>query len=190
MELLNQPDRLTASVFAERRAFTGEERRILTAMRNKKLIFYGGAYTTFTGILIYAWFYGNMRSYRFGEDEVERYSYVAPILISFFFIVLTIYFLRLYLQNLHPLLKDLKAGEKELIFFQPAPYKTPFFEQYYISNVPYRKKMLQVDKGFYELAIQGEQGRISIAPHSRFVFILKIGDLKIEFSEKNTALDI
>ena len=185
---INNPS-IQAVLLQEQKSMSPGEIRILQMIRNKKLLFIVSSYCTFLAILALGWLYGGGRSARWGEEEVRRYRYVAPIVIAFFFIVLTIYFVNYYLKSLYPYIKDIKRGVKELLYFEPDSYKTPFFDTYYIRTVSKKNSLVRISKELYDAIQPGCKACMAISPAARFVFSIDVNGKKMEFNEKNALID-
>ena len=185
-----RPSALKPTLLQEQKLLSKEEKRVLRIIWQRKLVIIGSTYICFVLLLFFAWVYSGARSYRFGEDEVARYQYVSLILIGFFFIVLTIFFIRYYLKVAHTFRRDLQHGIKELVYFEPVGYKTPFFDTYYIRNIPGRKKNVRVNKQFFESIVPGCQACVGITPHAQFVFSIEVGGQEMYFNEKNSIMEL
>ncbi|MBL7740724.1 MAG: hypothetical protein JNK14_16010, partial [Chitinophagaceae bacterium] len=113
---------------------------------------------------------------------------VAPYVFLFFFIVLTVYFVSYYRKSVHPFIKDLKEGIKELLYFPAESYKTPFFNAYYIKTPSKKNAMIRVSKEMYDSIQPGSKGCLCLSPRARFVFFIEVAGKKIEFNEKNSRI--
>ena len=123
------------------------------------------------------------------KEKLERYLYVAPIVVGFLFLVLTIYFIRYYLQTVHPYRQDLKNGMKELVYFIPEPYKTPFFETFYIRTISEQRPLVRISPELYQQVQPGSEAIMGIAPRSHFVFYIAVGNEVLEFDHRSASLD-
>ena len=183
-------------LLSEQQPLTVAEKNILIKIRDKKIRLLATTYATLLAILIFAWVEGPSRGSRWGrrssitEEDINRFRIVAPIVIAFFFIILTIYFINYYLKTLHPYIKDIKAGIKELLYYEPESYKTPFFETYYIKTISKKRAMVRVTKELYDAIQPGCRACISLSPSARFVFSISVDEKIMEFNEKNSILDL
>lgn len=169
---------------------TEDEKKILKKIRDKKLFYILSSYFALTGILLFAIIESWGKSYRYGEDEVSRFKAIAPYFYSFLFIILTAYFGNYYFKLVHPFVKDVKKGLKEVIFFQPEKFQTPFFEEYYLVTPIKGKPRIKINKELFE-AIQIETTAfVSLALYSRFMFSIDINGRKMEFNDSNVRIDI
>jgi len=169
---------------------TKEEEAVLRKMKNKKLVFLFTTYLTLTGIIIYAWIYGVQRSYRWGPDEVARAKKLAPFLMSFLFLLLTIYFYYYFKNSIHPLIKDLKSGLKKNHYFIPGKYMPPFVAEYYLKTPLSKIPLIKVDKDFYAAIQADSTACISYAPYSKFVLSVEVDREKINFNYSVAMDDI
>ena len=180
-------------LLSEQQPLTTAEKNILIKIRDKKIWIILSSYVVLLTVLILAWAggpYKGRRSRSITEEDIERYKVVAPILIGIFFIALTIYFVNYYFKTLHPYIKDIKAGIKELLYYEPESYKTPFFETYYIKTISKKRAIVRVTKELYDAIQPGCRACISLSPSARFVFSIAVDEKKIEFNEKNSILDL
>lgn len=167
-----------------------DEADVLTKIRNRKLVFILGTYGSLVGVLIYAWIDGFFRSFRWGPDAVKRYEHVAPYLIIFSFVILTIYFIHYYFNSVHPLIKDLKSGMKRIQFFVPGKYQTPFVAEYYLKTPLKKVPLIKIDKDFYDRIHTGSVACICFAPHSKFVLSIEVDRAKVNFNYSVAMDDI
>ena len=90
----------------------------------------------------------------------------------------------------HPYEKDIKGGMKEIIYFKPESYKTPFFSEYYIVTPLKNKKRIKVTAEIFQSIHNTAIASITCAPHSSFVFEVEVGKKEMTFNETNEPLDI
>ncbi len=169
----------------EKGFLTTEERIILEKIRNKKLLFIASTYGTLVVVLIIGWIKGWLESTHRGEEETNRFSIIAPFLIAFFFIMLTGYFIKYYIKAVHPFVLDLKRGNKELVYFTPEKYKTPFFAEYFLKTELKKKKLVRISLEMYDSIQYQSSACIYLAPVSQFVFKIVVDDKSISFSDKH-----
>lgn len=184
-----QPN-LQAILLQEEKTLSVNEEVILQRIWKKKILFIGATYLAFVVVLVVAWVYGPEIAARNEYEERLRYEKLAPPLIIFFFVLLTVYFIRYYLRSAHPFWKDVKKGVKELIYFEPKPYKTPFFDRYYIQTISKKRAMVQISKEMYDAILPGAKACIALSPYARFVFSIHVDDKTMLFNEKNSILDM
>jgi hypothetical protein len=143
-----------------------------------------------TGVLLYAIIDSWGRSYKYGEEEVSRFKALAPYFYSFIFSALTIYFGNYYFKLVHPFVKDVKKGLKEVIFFQPDKYQTPFFEEYYLGTPIKGKLRIKINKELFEAIQMGTTAFVSLALYSRFIFSIDINGKKLTLNDSSAIIDI
>ena len=189
---------IQAILLTEQQPLTQAEKTILKRIAKKKLRSMALVYAVLVGVLILAWLNGptsGRRAYSRNsspeaiEERWERFRVVAPIVISFFFTVLTIYFYRYFRQTVYRFLRDIKVGKKDLVYFEPSVYKTPFFESYYIQTILRKRPTIKVSKEFYEQVHPESRACLAISQHAKFVFYLKVDDQQINFDERNISMD-
>jgi hypothetical protein len=173
----------------EQRALTSEEARILSRIRDKKIVHIASTYLVLSFILVFAWLYGWTKTFGMKEEDAGAFDVVGPLVILFLFITLTIFFVNYYLKAVRPFVRDLKAGYKELIFFEPESYKTPFFDAYYIKTPSKKNAVIRISKEFYDSIKPGCKACLCLTPHARFPFSIDVDGKRIEFNEKNTRVD-
>src|SRR5215213_3533041 len=98
----NSSNRLQSVLFIEKKMMTTEEKRILRVLRNRRFFFAASTYCTLSAVLIVAWIQGWAKSTKYGEEEVQRYTFIAPIVISFCFVMLTIFFSHYFYKTVFP----------------------------------------------------------------------------------------
>lgn len=182
-------------LLSEQKSLTANERKSLISIRNKKGLYIGSTYLLLSGLLIFAWvngpYSGGRRSkHQITQEDIDRYNVVAPIVISFLLLLLTIYFFNYYRKTLHTYIKDIKGNIKVLYYFEPESYKTPFFDTYYIKTISRKRPMVRITKELYDAIQPGCKACISMSPFARFVFTIEVEDKKMEFNEKNSILDL
>jgi hypothetical protein len=171
----------------EQQPLTNGEKYILQTIRNKKLLFLLGAYISLVGVLVRV-------CYNLWENMSQKLKLIwfinTPlVIISFFFLALTIFFLKYYLEAVHPFMKDLKRGMKDIIWFNPERYKTPFFEEFYLKTVFKKMPLVKINKEIYDAIHDKATACISISPSARFVFSIDIEGHLLQFNEKDFIIE-
>lgn len=173
----------------EQRELTGGERRVLAAIRNKRLLFVGSAYGAFLVVLVLGWIEGWLQAVEIYEEEADQLRSAAAYTVLFFFLLLTIYFVNYYFKSVHPFVRDLKLGYKDLLYFQPLPYKTPLFDAYYVKTPSAKNAMIRISKEMFDLIQPGSKACLVLSRYARFPFLLEIEGRRIEFTEKHARRD-
>jgi hypothetical protein len=161
---------------------TGKEISVLKTTKNKKLLYILSTYGSLTIILIFAMIRGWHRSAVYSEDALARVNKIGPYFFAFFFVLLTAYFIRYYFQSVHPYIKDLREKQKKTIFFQPLRYKTPAFEEFFLTTPLEKKALVRITRYDYEEFINGDTLCFDTAPHSGYIFRLLKNEKEIKFS--------
>jgi hypothetical protein len=154
----------------------------LKAARNKKLLYILSTYGTLAIVLIFAMIRGWERAAYYSEDELASANKIGPYFFAFFFLLLTVYFVRYYFQPVHPYVKDLREKQKKTIFFQPLHYKTPAFEEFFLTTPLDKKPLVRIYRADYEEFITGDTLCFDTAPHSGYIFRLLKNEKEIKFS--------
>jgi hypothetical protein len=183
----------------EQRPLTEDERGILWRIVNRKLRFLLSTYVVLATILFFLWFFGRkgISGSRWGrpripltEEQVSRFALLAPYLAGFFFILLTIYFYRHYRKLTYPYIKDVREGVKTVMFFVPERYKTPYFDAYYLKTAFRKKSMIRISKQLYDSIGPESFASIAYTPHAKFVFAIECENVKMNFNEKNSIIEM
>src|SRR5215212_3745515 len=102
-------------------------------------------------------------------ETIFRYKRAVYILTGSSFLIFTILFLVYYFRTIYPYTRDLKRGLKTVSWFYPVPYKTPFFENFFLKTGSPKKPALSIPKHLYEAVQPGVLACIMFAPSSRFL---------------------
>jgi hypothetical protein len=183
------PDFLSTGIDTskDQQPLSNGEKYILATIRNKKLLFLSGAYITLAGLLV-----------KFVFDLwTESDGWMKPVLLinsplmitTFFFIVLTVFFLKYYFNAVHPFTKDISRKKKDIISFSAEKYKTPYFEEFFLKTPLKKRSLIKVNKEFYDAIQDNSVAHMSVAPFSRFVFSIELGNQKIQFNEKHFIIE-
>jgi hypothetical protein len=172
----------------EQQELTSEERNILWNLRNKKLFFLLGAYFSLSYVLVDAWTRVYPGTYIEAVKELFRFRIYPVWFLLFLFILLTILFTRYFLKSVYPLFKDLKAGKKQIIFFVPGKYQTPFFAEYYLKTPSQKTPLIRINKNLYDTIQNDSSAHINVSLYSRFVFSIEVNGIKEKFNY-STAID-
>ena len=173
---------LPISSTREQLNFTSDEQNILWRLRNRKLLFLSGAYLSLSWVLIDVWSRVYAGNYWEAIKELFRFRIYPIWYLWGLFIILTIYFTRYFLKSVYPLIKDLKAGKKLVIYFVPGRYQTPFFAEYYLQTPSQRTPLVRISKEVYDSIRVDTTASISVSPYSRFVFSIEVNGIKQKFN--------
>jgi len=168
--------------------FTSEEQNILWRLRNKKLFFLVGAYLSLSYVFIDGWTRVFPGTYWEAVKELFRFRIYPIWYLWCLFIILTIYFSRYFLKSIYPLIKDLKAGRKQVIYFIPGKYQTPFFAEYYLQTPSQKTPLIRISKEMYDSIHVDSTAAISMSLYSKFVFSIEVNGKKESFNY-STAID-
>jgi hypothetical protein len=179
-----------AELLREKKPLSQEERQILVKIRDRKLLYVVSTYLVLLAIIAFGIF--KMKS-RLQDDEENKqlpiFLAVAPYVFGVLFIGLTSYFAHFYYKVVHPFVKDLKSGTKDVIHFQPEPYKTPFFDAFYVRTPSQKNAMMRIDKEMYQLIRPDATASLTLSTYGRFVFSLEIEGRRLNFTEKDARVD-
>lgn len=172
----------------EERPLSGKDLHLLKTRRNKQILLLLSGYAPFIAVGIYMLMAGPAsvptrsrlgRELVLDEDDKQRIWTLVPYFVAFVFILLNIYFGKLYFQSLRPLLKDIRENRKQALFFKPEKNPMDVFNKYYLSTPVFDLQQIQVSKeDFYSI---GDGGDIclEIAPHSAFILRFLSGEREI-----------
>jgi ABC-type antimicrobial peptide transport system permease subunit len=185
------PERISRT---EERPLSNEDVALLKAKRNKQLTFLLSGYLPFIAFGLFILFMGpyslnTPRRRIMGEftkiniDDAEKIRFwtVAPWFLGFMFILLSIYFARLYFQSLKPLSKDIKLNKKQLLFFKPVKNSMAFFNKYYLSTPLYQNQQIEVSREAFESINDNDELHLEVGPDSTFIFRLCNGNKEIKY---------
>jgi hypothetical protein len=113
--------------------------------------------------------------------ESERAKKVAPVLFSFFFLALTIFFIKYYLETVHLYNKDIKGDKKNIVEFECIKYQMPFFNRYYLKTPVEQKQVVEINKDTFEKLGEKESLFFEIAPYSSKILNLKSKEAVITY---------
>jgi len=167
------------------------DRANLTLKRNKQLTYLLSSYIPLALILVYVFINGLAVIYRekkfpyqqheIDEDDITKFALVAPYVCGFFFLMLTLFFIRFFLQTAAPLIKDIKQNKKLLLYIKPEKTEMAFFNKYYITTPVQKKQQVQIDSEDFN-NITGQSDLIlEIAPHSQIILRLTNNGKEIRF---------
>lgn len=128
---------------------TSDDLSRLQAFKWKQLKLIFIAYIPLSMILLYMLIDGmgtierNKRTGRMelDDEDITRFHEVVPWVCGFLFLMLTLYFLKLYLSSLAPVLKDLRRKEKTLLHFMTEKSDMATWDKFYLLT-PIRKSQL------------------------------------------------
>lgn len=121
---------------------------------------------------------------------MQRMARLAPYFYFVVFLLIIGYFINYYYKLLYPLSRDLKEGHKEILYYDPEKYQTPFFAEYYIVTPVSKRSRVKISKEVFDAIRPGSIAAISYSIHSHFIFSIEVGDKEIEFNETNELADI
>ncbi len=106
---------------------------------------------------------GGSGRHKFNAEDWVRFYKVIPWFLAFILALLTGYFIYYYLKVVHPYVKDAKQGLKEIVFFKPEKYKTPFFAEYYLVTPIKNKLRIKINQELYDAVQEDTVAFISLA---------------------------
>jgi hypothetical protein len=169
---------------------TGIEKNILRKIRNLRTTFILSTYFSLSFGLIQAW------TYIFGDEpywgllELFRFRFFLSQFVLLLFIVITVFFLRYYLKVVHPFVKDIKTGTKEVICFLPERYKTPFFSDFYLETPLKNKSLIKISQDLYDAIPGNPTACVSLSHHARYVFMVEIAGRQMKFKGDDAFVDL
>jgi hypothetical protein len=178
----------------EERPLSDDDLALLKAKRNKQLLFLLSGYLPFIAFALFILLMGpyslntnrrgimrDVTKLDIGEDQSSRFWTVAPYFLGFMFILLTIYFARLYFQSLKPLMKDIKVNNKQLLYFKPVKNPMAFFNKYYLSTPLFQNQQIEVSRDDFESIHDNDELHLEVGPESTFILRLCNGNKEIKY---------
>jgi hypothetical protein len=174
----------------EQVTLNSSERETLAKIRKKKTLFLVLAYMALIFILVVIYLTGFIKSPQASVENIQHYRRGATILTGSCFIVFTCVFIIHYFRSVYPYTRDINGGVKTISWFYPSSYKTPFFDNFFLKTGSRKKPMLSIPKHLYDAIQPGVLAFIAFAPASRFVLLLDINGLQIEFNDENSGFEL
>jgi hypothetical protein len=174
-------------------SLTREEKSILKKIRNKKRRFFLSTLGGFLLLIPIGYFYSinrqGTRYGRFDDESLERMQRITPWFMLFVLILIIIYFIRYYFKLIHPVNKDLEEGMKEVLYYDPGKYQTPFFAEYFIITPIAKRSRIRISKEIFDKIRPDSFATISYSIYSHFIFSIEVDNNKILFNETNERID-
>lgn len=161
-----------------------DDRAILIHKRNKQLRYLLVSYIPLALILAYVFFSGPSgvyRSHEADDDDVKNFSIAAPYTCGFFFLLLTGFFIRYYLQTAAPLVKDIRKNKKLLLSIKVEKTDMSFFSKYYLTTPIRAEQQIQISgEDFYSI-LDDSRLVLEITPYSQSILRLTNNEKQITF---------
>lgn len=163
---------------------------MLKKQRDRQLLFFIPPYIVLAGIVTYLWSSGvdslnagrsRYMRMEFSEDDAMRFRVVAPYAFSFFLLLGTIYFGRVFFLVILPIMKDIKSAGKSLVYYIPDKNPMPFFNKYYLSSPLYNKRQIQVSREDFESIPDNTEICLEIGAVSQTVLRLQYNNRDLKF---------
>jgi hypothetical protein len=174
----------------EEQPLSETDRTNLILKRNKQLIYLLSAYVPLALILAYVFLNGLSVIYRekypypkheITDEDITNFALVAPYVCGFFFLLLTFFFIRYYLQTAAPLIKDIRKNKKHLLHIKPEKTEMAFFNRYYISTPIRIKQQVQIDKDDFHSINDSNPLILELAPYSQSILRLVSNGKEIRY---------
>jgi hypothetical protein len=181
------------TIQAELKPLSGNERNILRKIRLKKSRFFFYTFGSFLILLPIGYAYsmtwrGTSRG-TFSEENIARLQRITPWFYLFITVLLFIYFINYYFKLIHPVTKDLKEGKKEVLYYAPAKYQTPFFAEYFIVTPLIKRSRVRISKDLFDEIDPQSSAAISYSIYSHFIFSIEVDGKEVKFDETNERVD-
>ena len=121
------------------------------------------------------------RSAELDEEEVSRMWRLAPYFSLFLLLMATIFFGKIFYQNILPLIKDIKHKAKTLVFYKPQKTAMAFFNRYYISIPLFSKRRIEIDGSDFNNISETEDICLEVSKTSLFILQLKVNDKRVNY---------
>ena len=181
---------------SELKPLSTDEKNILKKIRKKKSIFFFSTLAGFLLLIPSGWIISiNMSgdgyfNTWFSDDLGNILRKMTPYFYLVVLILILIYFTRYYFQLIHPIIKDLKEGVKEVLYFTPEKYQTPFFAEYFVVTPVAKKQRIRISKELYDTIQQGSSAALKFSIHSQFIFSIDVDGNEIRFNETSDRVDV
>jgi hypothetical protein len=187
----------TISIQSEVKSLTSQEKDILRKIKQKKSRFFLSTLAGFLILIPIGWLYSinnrstssGLRYHRLSEDSIEMMKHLAPYFYLFIFLLIAGYFIYYYYKLLYPYSRDLKEGSKEILYYDPEKYQTPFFAEYYIVTPISKRSRVKISKEIFDAIRPGSTAAISYSIHSHFIFSIEVDEKEIKFNETNELVE-
>ncbi len=152
------------------------DKLLLITRKNRQLKFILFSYIPLALILIYVLINGLDVVYRDRfpypkheptDEEISLFQSVAPIVCGCFFLLLTGYFLKIYLTTVAPFSKDIRRNRKLLVTVKAERTDMGIFNQYYISIPFENSKQIAIGKDDFLMLSDEDALILEIAPNSK-----------------------
>lgn len=146
------------------------------------------AYLLLIGIAVFFLIYGP-ESVNIGKsnrleitDEFKHNFWIAAPYVSAFIVLMsTFYFGKYYVQNVQPLIKDVRSGKKKLIFFKPLKTEMAFFKRYYLGTPIFDNQQIQIAAEDFFLIQEDYLLCLELGANSRQILRLLYGEKEINY---------
>lgn len=95
--------------------------------------------------------------------------------------MLTLFFIRFYLQTAAPFIKDIKQNKKLLLYIKPEKTEMAFFNKYYITTPVQKKQQVQIDSKDFNNLTGHSNLILEIATNSQIMLRLTSNGKEIRF---------
>jgi hypothetical protein len=148
------------------------------------LISYIGCISAFLYVKIFG--YNSLGPRRYGRwttrtEAIEQFYANLPWVLGFLFLLFTVIFIRYYLQEIHPVYKDIKKGTKLMLSLK-LEKREPFFNRYFIYVPLQKNRQLELSGEDYFKLTDGNV-KLVVGPSSLFILQLLNGNDKISFHQ-------
>jgi hypothetical protein len=173
----------------EVQTLTDTDRSTLVNKRDKQLKFLLISYVPLALILAYVFIDGLEVIYRekfpyakheINEEDVKNFDIAAPYVCGGFLLLLTGFFIRIFLQTTAPLIKDIKKNKKHLLSVNPEKTDMSAFNKYYITTPVFKKQQLAISRDTFSMISNTEPLILELAPNSLEILRIKSNGNEIE----------
>lgn len=184
------PERIS---YTEEKPLSKNDLELLKTKRNKQFLFLLSGYLPFIAFVLYFLIIGPdslnigrssglwRSKITIDDEQKNRFWTIAPYFVAFIFLILNIYFAKLYFQSIQPLIKDIKLNKKQLLFFKSVKSPMAFFNKYYLSTPLYQNQQIEVSREDFDNITETNQLCLEVGPNSTFIFRLLNGEKEIKY---------
>lgn len=162
----------------------------LIKRRNKQLVFLLLAYVPLALILLFVYLDGlsiinrdrfPYQKHETTDEDIENFNLAAPYTCGVFFLLLSIFFVKIYIQTIAPLIKDIRKNKKLLLYIKPEKSDMAFFNKYYISIPIRNKQQVQINRDDFYSITNDSNLILELAPESQNILRLTNNGKQITF---------
>ena len=100
---------------------------------------------------------------------MERTYRLAPYFFIGAIILLSGYFTKNFMRDIHPYIADLRSKYKEVLYFKADKYQTPFFHEFFLKAPLEKTKLIRISKNVFDTIKPGSDASIMYGKRSQYI---------------------